>query len=80
MGVWVFGIRTALVGGLIVSGNRAATKAMIPVQLADQVTFAIASRDERIPRTTIRLAQGVSVTLMTLSIIGFTKEATDESN
>ncbi|MFA9401203.1 MAG: hypothetical protein ACERKT_08860 [Acidobacteriota bacterium] len=65
--VWgwrMFGIRTALIGGLIVSGNPAARAAMIPVQAADQVTFALAARDPEIPTQAVNLARAISGTLI----------------
>ena len=63
----MFGIRTALIGGLIVSGNPAARAAMIPVQAADQVTFSLAARDPEIPARAVNLARVISGTLVLTS-------------
>lgn len=67
LGWRMFGIRTALVGGAIVTGDPRARAAMIPVQLADQVTFALAARSADVPVRATRLAQAVSTVLVALS-------------
>lgn len=67
LGWRMFGIRTALVGGAVVAGSRGARTAVIPVQLADQVTFVLAGRRPGVPVRAVRMAQGVSGVLVALS-------------
>ena len=70
-GAWgwrMFGVRTALIGGLIVAGDPRARQAMVPVQLADQVTFLLAGRTPEVPTRAVRMAQGVSGVLIALSL------------
>ena len=71
----MFGIRTALIGGLIVAGDPRARAAMIPVQVADQVTFVLAGREpDGVPRRTVRMAQAVSASLVGLSGLAYLRD------
>ncbi|WP_372787966.1 hypothetical protein [Paraconexibacter sp.] len=77
-GAWgwrMFGIRTALIGGLIVAGDTRARAAMIPVQIADQVTFVLAGRgDGGVPTRAVRMAQAVSGALVVLSGLAYLRD------
>jgi hypothetical protein len=63
----MFGIRTALVAGGVIVGDSRARAAIIPVQLADQVVFALAARSPDVPVRAARMAQAVSAALIVLS-------------
>lgn len=72
LGWRLFGVRTLVVGGAVLSGDPSARRAVLPVQLLDQAVFAHALATRAVPRRSGVLAVATSAVLIALSRRGTT--------
>ena len=68
LGWRLFGVRTAYVAGAALSGSTWARRAILPVQVADQVAFLVALVDRSVPRRAVALAMATSGILVLCSL------------
>jgi len=65
----LFATRNLYLGTAALSGQRAARQAFLPVQILDQIVFALAYRTRAIPRPAALLAMTTSATIIMLDLL-----------